>query len=158
MIKVGCCGFCVSQKEYFKNFEAIEIQKTFYQLPEKNRALKWKKSAPSDFEFTLKAWQIITHPADSPTYRKLNLKIRNEKNIGFFKPTDEVFDAWKKTEEIAKILGTKVVVFQTPSSFQANKENIENLKEFFITIRDKNYIFCWEPRGDWPEELIGELC
>ena len=31
-IFVGCCGFCESQKNYFKDFKTIEIQKTFYQL------------------------------------------------------------------------------------------------------------------------------
>jgi hypothetical protein len=32
-IRVGCCGFIVSQTEYFKLFRLIEIQNTLYQLP-----------------------------------------------------------------------------------------------------------------------------
>ncbi|KGN41169.1 hypothetical protein N801_08795 [Knoellia aerolata DSM 18566] len=26
---------------------------------------------PADFEFTMKAWQVITHESNSPTYRRM---------------------------------------------------------------------------------------
>jgi len=158
MVKVGCCGFPVSQEEYFKKFSIVEIQQTFYQIPEEKTALKWRERAFSNFEFTLKAWQLITHPANSPTYRRLKLKIKEEKNYGFFKPTEEVFSAWEETEKVASILKARVIVFQSPSSFRPEKENIENMKEFFRNIKRKNYIFCWEPRGDWEEGLIRKIC
>jgi uncharacterized protein YecE (DUF72 family) len=74
-IKIGCCGFAVSQQEYFKSFKLIEIQHTFYQLPLLKTAEKWRNSAPKDFEFTIKAWQLITHEPASPTYRRLREKI-----------------------------------------------------------------------------------
>lgn len=55
-IFVGCCGFPVNKKEYFKNFEVVEIQQTFYQPPEKIETIKkWREEAPSNFEYTLKA-------------------------------------------------------------------------------------------------------
>ena len=158
MLKIGCCGFPQARQNYFKNFSIVEIQQTFYQLPEEKTALKWKKEAPLDFEYTLKAWQLITHPVSSPTYRKLKIKIKNEKNYGFFKPTQEVFSAWEKTSKIADILNTKIIVFQCPASFKPEKENIKNMKNFFKKIKRKDYIFCWEPRGNWSEELIEELC
>jgi len=74
-IEVGCCGFVVSQKKYFQLFKLIEIQKTFYQLPQLKTAEKWRKLAPQGFEFTMKAWQLITHEPRSPTYRRLREKI-----------------------------------------------------------------------------------
>ncbi|MCM8765469.1 MAG: DUF72 domain-containing protein, partial [Candidatus Omnitrophica bacterium] len=86
------------------------------------------------------------------------IKIKHEKNYGFFKPTAEVFSAWEKTEKIAQILRAKVIVFQCPASFKPEKENITNLKKFFKKIERKDYIFCWEPRGNWDEDLIENLC
>ena len=73
--KVGCCGFVVSQQEYFQLFNLIEIQNTFYQLPRLQTAEKWRATAPQGFEFTMKAWQLITHEPSSPTYRRLKSKI-----------------------------------------------------------------------------------
>ena len=36
--------------------EEVEIQKTFYQPPQEKTEEKWRNQAPSDFEFTLRAW------------------------------------------------------------------------------------------------------
>ena len=158
MLKIGCCGFAQGKKNYFKNFSVVEIQQTFYQPPEEKTALKWKKESPLDFEYTLKAWQLITHPASSPTYRKLKIKVKNEKNYGFFKPTEEVFFAWEETSKIADILKAKIIVFQCPASFTQEKENIKNMEKFFKKIKRKDYIFCWEVRGNWSDELVKEVC
>jgi uncharacterized protein YecE (DUF72 family) len=159
MVKVGCCGFSTNKREYFKKFSLVEIQSTFYEIPVKIETVKkWKNEAPKDFEFTLKAFQVITHDSKSPTYKKLKRKFGNLKNYGFFKNTKEVFEAWEMTREVAKVLDSKIVVFQCPSSFKTEKENIENFRNFFKKIKEKKFIFVWEPRGNWPEDLIKKLC
>jgi uncharacterized protein YecE (DUF72 family) len=103
-IKIGCCGFPVAKGKYHRNFDVVEIQQTFYQPPEEKTVLKWREQAPSGFEFTLKAWQLITHELSSPTYRRLRLKIpeSKKKNYSFFKPTDEVLEAWKGPKSLRK--------------------------------------------------------
>lgn len=158
-IFVGCCGFPIKKSEYFKKFGIVELQSTFYDLPAKLETVKkWKKEAPKDFIFSLKAWQIITHEIFSPTYKRLKEKFGNPKNYGFFKNTKEVFKAWERTKEVAKTLNSKIIVFQCPASFKPEKENIENFRNFFKKIKKENFIFAWEPRGDWPENLIKKLC
>ena len=37
-IKVGCCGFPVSREKYYKNFDVVGIQQTFYQPPQEKTA------------------------------------------------------------------------------------------------------------------------
>jgi len=32
-VKVGCCGFAGSMKDYFRKFKIVEVQQTFYRLP-----------------------------------------------------------------------------------------------------------------------------
>ncbi len=158
-IKVGCCGFPENKKEYFKKFSLVELQSTFYEIPAKMETVKkWREEAPKDFEFSLKAFQVITHDASSPTYKKLKRKFGNQKNYGFFKNTKEVFLAWEMTKNVAKELKAKVIVFQCPSSFKPEKENIKNFENFFKKIKEKNFIFAWEPRGEWSEDLIKNLC
>lgn len=159
MIKVGCCGWAEAHSKYFKDFKVIEVQETFYQPGEISKYEKWRKEAPADFEFILKCWQIVTHPPSSPTYRKLKEEIseRKKKNYGFFKQSKEVLEAWKKMDKIAQALKTKVILFQSPKSFEPIFENKENLKKFFEKINRRNYIFVWEPRG-WPEREIKKIC
>jgi len=62
------------------------------------------------------------------------------------------------TREVAKTLNSKIVVFQSPGSFKPKKENIENFRNFFKRIKEKNFVFVWEPRGNWPDNLIKKLC
>lgn len=157
MIKVGCCGFRGKRKDYFKGFEVVEIQQTFYKLPKIETAKRWKKEAPSYFEWTMKALQLITHEPSSPTYRKAGIKIEKEKNYGFFKPTDEVFKAWERCEEFAKALKAKMIIFQCPPSFNESKENIKNIKQFFSSI-SRNFIYVLELRGKWKDKAIAKIC
>jgi len=153
MMKIGCCGFCEAMHKYFQDFDLVEIQKTFYRPPKIETAKKWRKQAPVNFEFTVKAWQIITHPPTSPTFRKTGIKAEN---CGFFKPTDEVFKAWHVTEEFAEALKAEIILFQTPPSFKETAENVENIRQFFSSIEHK-FIFVWEPRG-WSSEKIRRIC
>jgi len=159
-IFVGCCGFPVSRKKYFETFRTVELQKTFYQPPPVATLKKWKQEAPEGFIFHIKAWQLITHSPSSPTYRRLKHKVppQKEKNYGYFRPTDEVFEAWNQTREIAVVLGVRVVIFQCPPSFTSTSENITNMRKFFLNLDRGGFILGWEPRGIWKEEEVENIC
>lgn len=159
-VKVGCCGFPRGKKQYFEQFNLVEIQQTFYKPPLIATAQKWREEAPEDFEFSLKAWQEITHLPSSPTYHKACLSILPDKqgNYGFFKPTREVFEAWQKTRDIAQVLKARVIVFQCPAKFTPSSENIENMRYFFTNIDRGDFIFVWEPRSEWGDDIIVALC
>ncbi|MGQ4832264.1 MAG: DUF72 domain-containing protein [Candidatus Asgardarchaeia archaeon] len=161
IVKVGCCGFPGSMSKYFRQFKVVEVQRTFYKPPRETTVKDWKAKAPPDFEFTIKVWQVITHPPTSPTYRKAKLSFSNNdaKKVGFFKPSDIVFEAWRKIRDICQILDSKMCVFQTPASFKPTDENIDNMKNFFKKIDRGNLILGWEPRGsEWTDNVIKDLC
>ncbi|MFQ5996309.1 MAG: DUF72 domain-containing protein [Dehalococcoidales bacterium] len=159
-VKIGCCGFPGGKGKYFQQFKLVEVQPTFYKMPRLETALRWRSEAPADFEFSLKAWQLITHPPTSPTYRKAGIKIPTgaEENYGFFRPSDEVHKAWEATMRFAQALEARVIVFQCPPSFKPTPQNIDNLKRFFRSIRNSGFLFAWEPRGEWSEPTIKALC
>jgi uncharacterized protein YecE (DUF72 family) len=94
-VQVGCCGFAGAQTAYFRDFGLIEVQQTFYEPPRVNTAERWRANAPTGFDFTLKAWQLITHEATSPTYRRLRTPLSQSAaaHVRSFKPTDEVWNA-----------------------------------------------------------------
>jgi len=159
-LKIGCCGFAEGQASYFRHFPVVEIQKTFYQPPRIETALRWRREAPPGFCFTLKGWQLITHEPSCPTYRRLAHPVSQEvsERLGSFRPTQEVQDAWQVTREIAEALQTSVVVFQCPASFTPTEENVCNFSAFFSSLVRGNFQIAWEPRGPWPADLIQELC
>jgi len=160
MIKVGCCGFAEARAKYFKKFDLVEIQQTLYQVPSAKTAAQWRREARAGFEFTMKAWQLITFPPASPTYEKLKHppQSRKLKNYGSFQLTSEVLEAWEQTEEVARALGARVIVFESPESFIPEKTNIDNLTKFFGSIERGAYRMVWEARGRWPEDLVVSLC
>lgn len=160
IVKVGCCGFPKARKQYFETMELVEVQKTFYKPPRLETAIRWRSEAPPDFEFTLKAWQLITHHATSPTYRKAKIQIPPEEHerYGFFRPTEEVLQAWEATRQVAQALQAKVVVFQCPARFTPTQEHIANMRTFFSRIERGGLTLAWEPRGPWDDELIAALC
>lgn len=151
-IQIGCCGFPKSKKVYYGTFTAVELQNTFYTLPSLDLLERWRNEAPKNFEFTIKACQLITHPASSLTYQKAKLAPRNPERYGYFQPTEEVQSVWQEVLKQAEVLKSKVVVFQSPASFRPEEPNIKNLYQFFEKIDRHGLILCWESRGAWIRE------
>jgi len=103
---------------------------------------------------------LITHPTTSPTYRKAGLKIPPDsaERYGFFRPSEEVRQAWEETRRFAQALQARVIVFQCPPSFGETPENMDNMRRFFRIAKDTGFLLVWEPRGDWHETTIKSLC
>ncbi len=160
MVRVGCCGWRKAHDTYHRNFGLIEVQKTFYKPPMVRTARRWREEAPSEFVFTLKAWQLITHDPSSPTYHRADLDIPDEKRdrYGYFRPTDDVLKAWSRTREIASSLEAPIVLFQCPASYEPTDEHKKNMRAFFGEIGRDDFTFAWEPRGEWTDSEIAELC
>ena len=158
--RVGTCGFAESHARTFRDFDLVEIQQTFYQPPRPQTARNWREQAPGDFLFTLKAWQLITHEARSPTYRRLRepLSPRQLQQAGSFRWNAVTRMAWERTLEIALALQAKVVLFQLPCSFLPSAENLDRLRRFFTEVPREGFRFAFEPRGDaWTDELLRPL-
>ena len=161
MVKLGLCGFTMSAAEYFRTFGVVEVQQTFYQPPETRTLERWRITAPPGFEFTMKAWQLITHRATSRTYRRLRtpLTAAQKEEAGAFQLTPTVLEAWKTSLRCARILHATAILFQCPASFRAIEENVASMRRFFGAIeRPAGVTLLWEPRGDWPDELVRGLC
>ncbi|HEY0144195.1 MAG TPA: DUF72 domain-containing protein [Thermoanaerobaculia bacterium] len=162
MIHVGLCGWTINAADYFKTFDVVEVQQTFYEPPSKLVMARWREQAPAGFIFTIKAWQLITHRSTSRTYRRLRTPLTDAQRaeVGAFQLSDTVLSAWKTTRDCAKLLRAQSILFQCPASFRPTDEHISNMRRFFTNVeRPKGVRFLWEPRGDaWSDELILALC
>jgi len=158
--KIGTCGFGLAKGDYARSFSCVEIQQTFYQPPQLKTLARWRNEMPADFEFTLKAWQLITHDAKSPTYRRLRRKLSatEREEAGYFRPTAIVKEAWAVTLASAEALGARTILFQCPASFKPSRENVTALDRFFSNLDRRDLNLCWEPRGDWDKDLVRSIC
>lgn len=167
-LRVGCCGFPVGLARYAQAFRVGEVQQTFYQPPLPSTLERWRSQVPEEFEFTLKAWQLITHEVSSPTYRRLREKLteKQRREVGRFRVNQTVMRAWVRTLECARFLRSRVVLFQCPARFTPSAENQANLRAFFREVRRdeasrreiEGLTFVWEPRGEWAADEVRELC
>ena len=150
----------MAKEAYAHAFSCVEIQHTFYQPPQLKTLERWRREMPADFEFTLKAWQLITHDARSPTYRRLKRKLSQHETqaAGYFRPTAIVREAWDTMLASAKALGAKTILFQCPASFKQCQENIASMEKFFSSIDRRDLNLCWEPRGSWDREVVRSIC
>jgi uncharacterized protein YecE (DUF72 family) len=148
----------MAQAKYFAKFSCVEIDSSFYNLPKLETAQRWRESAPEGFQFALKAWQVITHCSDSPTYKHTRLDPRDRPHCGHFGFNPTIRWAWDETFAVAKALEAFLVLFQCPASFRPTRKNVDSLRKFFERAKRGRFLMGWEPRGPWDAELVGKLC
>ncbi|MEM2083776.1 MAG: DUF72 domain-containing protein [Nitrososphaerota archaeon] len=136
IVKIGCCGFPIAKEKYYKEFNLIEINSTFYKIPSIKLAQKWRNEAPENFEYVLKAYQGITHDY------KMEIK-------------KECLDYLNQMIELCKNLKSKILLFQTPASF--TPEYLNKAEKFFSKIKYSELKIVWETRGEKWLEIYDKL-
>ncbi|MEN3047762.1 MAG: DUF72 domain-containing protein [Candidatus Caldarchaeales archaeon] len=152
---VGCCGFPVARNRYYRRLGAVEVQTTFYRVVRKSTLERWRREAPDGFVFALKAFQGVTHPKESPTWRRSNVRPRD--GHGLLRLTEEVTESWEVTLEAVRALSARAVVVQTPPAFRDTSENVANAIRFFGSIERDDAVVGFEPRG-WSPGSVRRVC
>ena len=159
-VNVGLCGFTIGADAYYGRFPVVEVHQTFYRPPRLVTLGRWRREAPPGFEFTLKAWQLITHDGDSPTYRRLGrpLTAAERGEAGSFRDSATVREAWRVSLACAAALGARQMLLQCPARFRPTPENAARMRALLTTVDRASLRLLWEPRGRWPAALVRELC
>lgn len=174
-IRVGTCGYSwydpgddwderyeSKLAAYADAFDVLELNQTFYSLPQVSTAKRWRREAVDPFSFVVKAWQALTHPWGSPTWNGHRDDVPDDRTdeVGHLKPSSFVETAWERTKARADALAADLVLIQTPPSFGCTDEHERNLRSFFDRIDRGELAIAWEPRGDWPanRDRIEQLC
>ena len=137
-VRVGCCGLAgLSLSKYVQLFDTIEINSTFYKLPKRETAERWFESTKGKMVFCMKAFQGITHPLSSPTWKRAGTQKPESmfENYGHLKPTKENAESWKRTLEVCEAMHTNVCVIQLPPSFTCTNAAVADALKFFQMIR-----------------------
>ena len=118
---------------YAERFQSVEINNTFYRLPERSTLETWKRSVPAGFTFTVKASRYITH-------------MKKLKDPG--QSTERFFE---RIEVLKGKLGP--VLFQLPPRWKRDRKRLES----FLEQLPPGYSFCFEFRDpSWFDPEIYE--
>jgi len=120
---------------YCRHFRTVEINNSFYRLPERSTFENWKKVSPRGFVFTVKVSRYITHMKKLKEPEKpLERFLGNASGLG-------------------KKLGP--LLFQLPPNF---KPNVERLKAL-LALRRRSARWVFEFRNsDWfKDEILAAL-
>jgi uncharacterized protein YecE (DUF72 family) len=94
---------------YARSFDTVEINFTFYRLPDKSVFDSWRRETPEDFVFAVKASRFITH------MKKL------------LDPGEHVPRLLENASGLAEKLG--VILYQLPPRWRFNPERLRGLLE-----------------------------
>jgi uncharacterized protein YecE (DUF72 family) len=164
IVRIGCAGLPngVSRAQYFERLDLLEADVTFIEPPRELALRKWHQDAPPGAGFTMLAWQLITHDASTSGYERLAQPLAKELQlqVGGFRATPAVKDAWQRTLAAARTLEAEVVLFQSPPAFSPSQANQDAMRRFFGEIvgeRPPELVLAWEPRGVWEPGQAGKL-
>jgi len=101
---------------YTREFETVEINNSFYRLPEKKTFRSWKDAAPPGFIFAVKASRFITH-------------MKRLKDAG-----DSLDLLLTRAEPLGASLGP--ILFQLPPRW---KSNVERLADFLSILPSRHH-------------------
>jgi uncharacterized protein YecE (DUF72 family) len=157
---VGTCGFSKSRRLIYSKLDVVEVQQTFYDPRVPDMLERMANEAPEGFEFTMKAWMLVTHKYNQKLWRRLKKEVSFPKeHFGNMRVNEAVYWAWEETLQAAEILGARIIVLQSPASFSPTTENVSNVRSFFSECGSKRFMLAWEPRGTWWDnpELLSTL-
>ncbi|MEW6162603.1 MAG: DUF72 domain-containing protein [Nitrospirota bacterium] len=150
-LKIGCSGFLYDHwrenfypkdlsksywlEYYSRHFSTVELNVTFYRLPERETFSKWYSSTPGDFIFSLKGSRFITH-------------VKKLKDCG--EPVEAFFS---RASLLKEKLG--VVLWQFPPTFTMD---LERLKDFLDALKPYCMRNTFEFRNrTWIDKKVIEL-
>jgi len=107
---------------YCRYFTTVEIDATFYEPPPQALVEDWDKKSPEGFRFSVKAWQKFTHSRGVDAWGS---------DIGspIHPPTQRDVDLFRRAlSPLARSAKLGALMFQFPSEFQRNEENLDRLQ------------------------------
>lgn len=159
MVKIGCAGFPVGRDRYWRELEFSEAA-TGAVMPRRATLDGWKADVPQGGELAVQAYRLITHGPHDAGFPAAGKKLSRARQplCGAFRETLEVHEAWLATKAAAEALGARLVVFETPASFQPGPDRLRDMYRFFKAFPRGRLTPVWAPRGAEWERLADRVC
>ena len=149
---------------YAEHFPVVEVDSSYYGIPDERNAVLWTERTPPEFVFDIKSYALFTqHPAAVKALPKdvresLPPELADKKNLYYKDTPPEVRDElWRRFVDTLLPLDSAgklgVVLFQFPPWFlpgKSNREHIleakEKLGQYTMAVEFRNALWMAEPR------------
>lgn len=123
---------------YSRIFNFVEVNSTFYRIPDLKIVEEWKRLVPPDFKFAVRAHSAITHKYE-------------------LKPVEEAFEILEKMRKISETLDADILHVQTPPSLKLNDHVVEDFRHMLSSSRLGKVRLALELRENLPHGPPHEL-
>jgi len=123
---------------YSKAFNFVEVNSTYYEIPNLRLVESWRRKVPPHFQFAVRCHRGLTH--------KYKLE-----------PTEE---AYRVLNEMTKICGTlraDILHMQTPLTLSFTKSKIDSIRGLLHSVDLRGIRIAWEVRQAKAEPLSPDL-
>ena len=119
---------------YLRDFDTVELNNTFYQLPNESTFDTWRDSTPRDFLYAVKGSRFITHM----------IKLKDaQRGLTNFMP---------RAERLGPKLGP--ILWQLPPGWKVNVERLEE----FLSLLPAKHRYTFELRNEtWMTDAVLEV-
>lgn len=123
---------------YSKGFNFVEVNSTFYTIPNLKKVTSWRRRVQSDFEFSVRCYRDLTH-----TYK--------------LEPEIESYGILSKMLAICKTLEAKVLHIQTPATLKITPFKIDSIRNLLGSFDLKGIRIAWEVGQSLSKEIPAYL-
>jgi uncharacterized protein YecE (DUF72 family) len=116
-----------SLEAYSRAFDFVEVNSTFYEMPNPGTVKTWRRIVPTNFEFSVRCHRSVTH--------------NNQ-----LEPIEETYKTFNEMIRICQDLNSDFLVLQTPESLEFTNEKIESIRNFFASVNLMGIRIAWEIR------------
>ncbi len=101
-----------------KIYDYVEVNSSFYKLPQESLARKWRAMVPEDFQFSVRASRKLTH----------------ENHLA---PSEDTFREYERNLTICRALRAFILHFQFPPSFEVTELDHSGLAQFLWLRKER---------------------
>ncbi len=122
-------------KAYSKVFNFVEVNSTFYRIPDARTVERWRRSVPLNFTFTVRCHHDVTH------------------RIGLI-PVDEASAVFSQMIGVCCRLNAPFLHLETPERYTLDDEQVKLARDFFSTANLKGVRLAWEIRSSLTNKIV----
>jgi uncharacterized protein YecE (DUF72 family) len=104
-----------SLEAYAKVFDFVEVNTTFYEIPELHMVRRWRQKVSPDFQFSVRCHKDMT-------YRYM------------LQPTQESLALYERMIEICDLLRAQIIHIQIPSFLRIGDREAQSIRDLFSTV------------------------
>ena len=109
---------------YAQAFNFVEVNTTFYNIPDLSLVNSWRKRVPKDFQFSVRCHKSLTH--------KYKLE-----------PAEKAYLILDKMIAICRILRTRLLHIQVPHGLTLDRSKVEHMKNLFSSTSLERIRIAW---------------